>query len=389
MDIQAAQDALAEAGLDAWLLTDFRGQNAIAAGLAGLDAGRKATRRWFWLVPAAGEPTALVSAVEATLLSVPGRRVVYRGWRDLEAALGDALAGLRRVAMEVSPRAAVPVVSRVDWGTVELVRSLGVEVVSSADLVQLFEARWTPAQVALHERAALGVLAAKDGLFAWLRERLGEVTESQAQQLLLDRLAGAGLAARHPPCVAVDEHAADPHFETAPGDDDRAIEPGSLVLVDVWGKVAGEPQAVYADVTWMAWAGAEPPPRVAEAWDVVRRARDAAIACVQDAVAGGRPLRGYEVDRAARAVVEAAGHGPAFVHRTGHSLGTELHGNGVNMDDLETRDERLVLAGLGFTIEPGVYLPGDFGVRSEVNVVVEPGDARVTTTPQRELVLLA
>lgn len=389
LDAAAAQDALAEAGLDAWLLTDFRGQNAIAAGLAGLDAERQATRRWFWLVPAVGEPVALVSAVEASVLAVPGRRVVYRGWRDLEAALGDALAGLRRVAMEVSPRAAVPVVSRVDWGTVELVRSLGVEVVSSADLVQLFEARWTPAQVALHERAALGVLAAKDGLFARLRERLGEVTESQAQQLLLDRLAGAGLEARHPPCVAVDEHAADPHFETAPGADDRAIEPGSLVLVDVWGKVAGEPQAVYADVTWMAWAGAQPPPRVAEVWDVVRRARDAAIACVEDAVAGGRPLHGYEVDRAARAVVEAAGHGSAFVHRTGHSLGTELHGNGVNMDDLETRDERLVLPGLGFTIEPGVYLPGDFGVRSEVNVVVEHGAARVTTPAQRELVLLA
>ena len=388
LDVRSAQEALREAGLDAWLLADFRGQNAIAAGLAGLDPERKATRRWFWLVPAEGEPTAIVSAVEERVLPAPGRRVVYRGWRELEAALAEALAGRRRVAMEVSPRAAVPTVSRVDWGTVELVRSLGVEVVSSGDLLQLFEARWTAAQVALHERAAVGVLAAKDALFAWLGERLGAVTESQAQRHLLDRLAAAGLETRHPPCVAVDAHAADPHFEPAPGPDDRVVGPGSLVLVDVWGKVAGEPAAVYADVTWMAWAGDAPPARVTEVWEVVREARDAAVALLREAAAAGRPLHGHEVDRAARAVVERAGFGERFVHRTGHSLGTEVHGNGVNLDDLETRDERLLLPGLAVTVEPGIYLPGDFGVRTEVDVLVEPDGARVTTAAQRQLVLL-
>jgi Xaa-Pro aminopeptidase len=389
IEVSAVQEALREQELDGWLLYDFRGQNAIAAGLAGLDADRKATRRWFWLVPAEGEPTAIVSAVEEHLLTVPGSRVVYRGWRDLEAALARVLAGRRRIAMEVSPLAAVPVVGRVDWGTVELVRSLGVEVVSSADLVQLFEARWTPAQVALHERAAVGVLAAKDALFARLHERLGHVTESEAQRFLLDRLAGAGLETPYPPCVAVDAHAADPHFENAPGPDDRRVVPGSLVLVDVWGKVAGEPDAVFADVTWMAWAGPEPlPDRVLRIWEAVRDARDAAVAAVQEAAAAGRPLHGYEVDRAARAIVEERGYGPQFVHRTGHSLGVELHANGVNMDDLETRDERLVLPGLAFTIEPGVYLEGELGVRSEVNVLMEEGSARVTTTAQRDLVLL-
>lgn len=389
IDVPAVQEALREHGLDGWLLYDFRGQNQIAAGLAGLDADRKSTRRWFWLVPAEGEPTAIVSAVEEHLLTVPGSRVVYQGWRELEEALADALAGRRRVAMEVSPLAAVPVVGRVDWGTVELVRSLGVEVVSSADLVQLFEARWTAAQVALHERAAVGVLAAKDALFARLHERLGEVTEFEAQRLLLDLLAGAGLETRYPPSVAVDGHAADPHFENGPGPDDLPIAPGSLLLVDVWAKVAGEPDAVYADVTWMAWAGPEPPPdRVVEVWEAVRDARDAAVAAVEEAAAAGRPLHGYEVDRAARAVVEERGYGPRFVHRTGHSLGTEVHGNGVNMDDLETRDERLVLPGLAFTIEPGVYLPGEFGVRSEVNMVMEDGGARVTTAAQRDLVLV-
>jgi Xaa-Pro aminopeptidase len=388
LDVAAAQAAVRDEGLDAWLLYDFRGQNAIAAGLAGLDAGRKATRRWFWLLPAEGEPVALVSAVEEHVLEVPGRRVVYRGWRDLESSLAEMLAGRARVAMEVSPGAAVPVVARVDWGTVELVRSLGVEVVSSANLVQLFEARWTPSQVVLHERAAAGVLAAKDALFAWLGESLGRTTESEAQAFLLDRFAASGLETLYPPCVAIDDHAADPHFETATGRDDRTIGPGAAVLVDLWAKVAGERDAVYADVTWMAWAGADPSVRLAELWAVVRDARDAAISVVEDAVAAGRQLHGYEVDRAARGVITAAGYGDRFVHRTGHSLGAEVHGNGVNMDDLETRDDRLVLPGLAFTIEPGVYLPGELGVRSEVNVVVEPGRARVTTEAQRELVLL-
>jgi Xaa-Pro aminopeptidase len=388
LDVAAAQAALREADIDGWLIYDFRGQNEVAAGLAGLDPDRKATRRWFWFVPAEGEPTALVSAVEQHLLEVPGTRIVYRGWRDLEAALAEIVAGRRRVAMEVSPRAAVPVVGRVDWGTVELIRSFGVEVVSSADLVQLFEARWTPAQVALHERAAAGVLQAKDALFAWLGDALGTATESEAQAFLLERLSAFGLETRYPPCVAVDEHAADPHFETEPGPDDRTIGPGSLVLVDVWAKVAGVIDAVYGDVTWMAWAGPSPPDRVREIWAVVSAARDAAIDTVEEAVAAGRPLHGFEVDRSARGVIEAAGYGEHVLHRTGHSLGTEVHGNGVNMDDLETRDDRLVLAGLGFTIEPGIYLQGELGVRSEVNMVVEPGAARVTTDVQRELVLL-
>jgi Xaa-Pro aminopeptidase len=388
LDVAAAQAALREEGLDGWLLYDFRGQNQIAAGLAGLDAGRKATRRWFWLVPAEGEPTALVSSVEQHVLEVPGERVVYRSWRELEAALEDLLRGRRRVAMEVSPGAAVPVVARVDWGTVELVRSLGVEVASSANLVQLFDARWTPAQIELHERAADGVLRAKDELFRWLGDVLGRTTESEAQEYLLGRLTAHGLETRYSPCVAVDDHAADPHFETGAGPDDRTVGVGSLVLVDVWGKVAGRADAVYGDITWMAWAGPDPPALVVSVWEVVRAARDAAVAAVEESVSAGRPLHGFEVDRAATSVIEAAGYGGAVLHRTGHSLGTEVHGNGVNMDDLETRDERLLVPGLGFTIEPGVYLPGEFGVRSEINMVVEPGGARVTTEPQQELVVL-
>lgn len=390
MDVAAIQGALADADLDGWLLYDFRGQNALAATVVGLDEGRKATRRWFVHVPRSGRPTAIVSAVEPHVVPVPDGAdvVVYRSWRELEAALAAALSGAGRVAMEVSPLGAVPTLGRVDWGTVELVRSLGVEVASSGDLVQLFEARWTPRQRTLHERAAVDVVACAQTLFEHVRDRVGRITEHDAQAFLLDLLRMAGLSTRYPPCVAVDEHAADPHFETAPGPDDRVIGPDAVLLVDVWGKVDEEPDAVYADVTWMAYTGAAPPDRLLEVWEVVRDARDAAVLAVADAVAAGRAVHGYEADRAARAVVEAAGLGDRFVHRTGHSLGTEVHGNGVNLDDLETRDERRILPGLAFTVEPGVYLPGEWGVRSEVNVVVDERAAEVTTEAQLELVLL-
>jgi Xaa-Pro dipeptidase len=392
IEVAAVRAALAERDIDAWLLYDFRGQNAIARVLAGVPAERMTTRRWFWLVPQSGEPVAFVSALEPSALAVPGARVVYRGWRELEAALGDALSGLRRVAMEVSPLAAVPYVARVDWGTVELVRSFGVDVVSSADLVQLFEARLTPAQKAKHDSAVEGVLAAKDAAFELVRERLATgigITESELQAFVVLRLREGGLEADHPPIVAVDEHAASPHFETATGAGDRPIAPGTTLLLDLWGKLAGEADAVYADVTWMAHCGQNPPEPLLRAWEAVRDARDAAIAfAAARAPAGGR-VHGYEVDRAARAVLEQRGFGGHSLTRIGHSLGTEVHGNGVNIDDLETRDERLLVPGLLFTVEPGLYFDGDFGVRTEVNVFVTDDGIEVTTDAQRELVLLA
>ncbi|HEY7730997.1 MAG TPA: M24 family metallopeptidase [Gaiellaceae bacterium] len=388
MDVPAVRAALAELGLDAWLLFDFRGQNAIARELVGVGGGRKATRRWFVLIRRDAEPSVLESALEQGVVPpLPGSRAAYRGWRELEAWLRGALAGCARVAMEYSPAAAVPYVGRVDAGTVELVRSCGVEVVSSGDLVQLFEARWTPAQAALHETAAAGVLAAKDELFDHVRARLGSITETQALAFLGERLAARGLVSEHPSVVAVNDHAASPHFDTGPADD-RTIGAGDVLLVDTWAKVGDEPDAVYADVTWMAYGGDEPPARLTQVWDAVRDARDAAVAFALEATAAGRPVHGYEVDRAGRAVIEERGFGDRFVHRLGHSLGREVHGNGVNMDDLETRDERLLVPGLGFTVEPGVYLPGELGVRSEVNVVVGEGGARVTTEPQRQLILL-
>lgn len=392
IDVPAVQSALAEHGIDGWLLYDFRGQNAIARSLAGVPPERMTTRRWFWLVPRSGTPVAFVSALEAGALEVPGRRVVYRGWRDLEASLREALAGLRSVAMEVSPLAAVPYVGRVDWGTVELVRSLGVEVVSSGDLVQLFEAKLTRRQKELHDAAAALVLSAKDDAFTLVRQRLvarAALTESELLAFLSRRLRDAGLIADHPSIVAVNDHAARPHFETQAGADDRVVSAGDVLLLDVWGKIAGEPDSVYADVTWMAYCGSEPPERVRHAWEAVRDARDAAIAFVTDAVAQGRAAHGYEVDRAARGVLEQRGLAERTLTRIGHSLGTEVHGNGVNIDDLETRDERVLVPGLLFTVEPGVYFEGELGMRTEVDVYVGESDVEVTTEAQRDLVPLA
>jgi Xaa-Pro aminopeptidase len=392
MDIAAIQKALKEHDLDGWLLYDFRGSNPIARSVIGFDERQIATRRWFYLIPSSGEPLALVHVIEPQALrGAPGRALVYRSWRELESLLEQGMSGLRRVAMEYSPGAAIPYVSRVDAGTIEMVRAAGPEVVSSADLVQIFESRWTPDQKALHDTAARGCHAATHAAFALIKESLAagrRVTESEVQALIARRFEEQGLTTDHPCIVAVNEHASDPHFETAAGPDDRAIKQGDLVLIDFWAKVKDDPRAVYYDATWMGYCGREAPPKIREVWEVVRGGRDAAIAFVQDAVAAGRVLHGYEVDDVARGHIQQRGYGDYFVHRTGHSIGYLVHGNGVNIDNLETRDQRRIIPGVCFSIEPGVYLP-EFGVRSEVDMFVGEKQAVVTGEIQRELLLLA
>jgi Xaa-Pro dipeptidase len=391
MDLAAIQKALVEQGLDGWLLYDFRGSNPIARSVIGFDERQIATRRWFYLIPKRGEPVAIVHAIEPQALrGVPGRAVVYRSWRELESLLKEHLGGLAQVAMEYSPRAAIPYVGRVDAGTVELVRASGPEVRSSADLVQYFESRWTPEQKALHDQAARGCHAATHAAFALIKQRLAEgarVTESEVQALIARRFAEQGLTTDHPCIVAVNDHASDPHFETVAGPDDREIKQGDLVLIDFWAKVAA-PRAVYYDATWMAYCGRDVPAKMREVWEVVKGARDAAIAFVQESVAASRRLYGYEVDDVARGVVRERGYADYFLHRTGHSIGDLVHGNGVNIDNLETRDQRQIIPGVCFSIEPGVYLP-EFGVRSEVDMFVGEGKAEVTGEIQRELLLLA
>ena len=393
MDLAGIQKALTEQQIDGWLLYDFRGSNPIARSVIGFDESQIGTRRWFFLIPRQGEPVGILHVIEPhTLRGVPGVRVLYRSWKELEAVLKTQLAGMKRVAMEYSPGAAIPYVSRVDAGTIEMVRAAaGVEVVSSADLVQTFESRWTPEQKALHDRAARDTLLAKDEAFALIKERLRNalpVTEHEVQQFIQARFDARGLTTHHPCIVAVNDHASDPHFETGPGPGNREIKKGDLVLIDLWAKVANDPRAVYYDATWMAFCGLDVPARVTEVWEAVKGARDAAVEFVMKAVASRRTIHGYEVDDVSRGYIEKRGFGEYFLHRTGHSIGYEVHGNGVNIDNLETRDQRKIVAGVCFSIEPGIYLP-EFGVRSEIDMYVGEEAAEVTGDIQRELLRLA
>jgi len=392
MDVSGIQAALREQGIDGWLLYDFRGSNPIARAVIGFDERQIATRRWFFLIPARGEPVAILHVIEPhALQGAPGNSLLYRSWKELEALLHDKLHGMKRVAMEYSPGAAIPYVGRVDAGTVEMVRATGVEVVSSADLVQAFESRWTPEQKALHDRAARDTMLAKDEAFALVKERLAAgrpVKESEVQAFIQSRFDARGLFTDHPCIVAVNDHASDPHFETGPGPKDREIKKGDLLLIDLWSKVKDDPRAVYYDATWMAYCGRDVPAKMREVWETVKGARDAAVAFVQDAVRERKKIHGYEVDDVSRNYIEERGYGAYFLHRTGHSIGYLVHGNGVNIDNLETRDQRTIIPGVCFSIEPGIYLP-EFGVRSEIDMYVGEGAAEVTGGIQRELLLLA
>lgn len=380
------QRALLEDGLDAWLFCDFRGSDPIGRQILGLGEGL-ATRRWFYCIPAASAPRALVSAVEPEALAdLPGETRVYRTWQELHAGLRELLAGADRVAMQYSPNNDVPYISRVDGGTLELVRSSGVDVVSSGDLVQRFEAVWTPEQYASHRRAADAVRAVVDAAFAAIRRRAGgrpTCTEGEIQRFILDQFAARGLVTHHPPIVAVGAHSANPHYQP-PSDGGASIGTGDFVLIDLWAK---EPTGVYADITWTGYAGTVVPERYARVFDIVRRARDAGVDAARAAVRAGVGLRGCDVDAAVRDVVARAGFAERFVHRTGHSIGTEVHGNGANIDGFETPDSRRLLRGTCFSVEPGIYLPGEFGVRSELNVYIDDSDIVVTGEPVQAAVV--
>ena len=388
-DRPAIQQALGDDGFDGWLLYDFHGSNPIARRIAGLSGAAKlTTRRWYYLVPASGEPRALVHRIEReTLAHLPGERRIYSGRAELEAGLADLLRGLRRVAMEYSPACAIPYLARVDAGTVERVRSLGVEVASSGDLVQRFEAAWDSAALAAHRAASRRLHDIKDRAFELIRGRAAAPpSEYEVQQRMVEWFREAGLVTDCPPVVAAQESSGNPHYLPTAADH-RPIRPGQIVLLDLWGKL-DRPGAVYADITWVGFTGSAVPDEAAAVFGAARAARDAAIALVADRVRAGRPVRGWEVDRAARDVIGAAGYGDRFVHRTGHSLGEEVHGNGVHMDDYETHDDRRLAAGAGFTIEPGIYLD-DFGVRTEINMHVGSGEAAVTGPLQTGIVPLA
>lgn len=387
MQLSALQAALAETDLDGWLLYDFRGLNPIARRLAGFADDAHMTRRWFGWVPRAGAPRWLHHAIEAHLFAeLPGERRAFVSWRDLEAGLAWLLGGARRAAMEYSPRNAIPYVARVDAGTIEIVRGLGVEVASSADLVSAVEARWDAAGLASHRAAARHLTEAVSALHAGLASRLaaGErPAEHEVQAELSADLRRRGLVLDGEPIVAVGPHSANPHHAPSAATPAR-LEPGRVLLLDLWGRLAGE-RTVSADITWMAFLGERVPEDVASVWDAVAGARDAAVAFLQARSTAGQPVRGYEVDDVARAHLAERGLAEHFLHRLGHSIGMAVHGNGANLDHLETRDERRLLVETGFSVEPGVYLPGRFGVRSEIDVYLGPDGPEVTTPPQRSL----
>ena len=376
-DLTAVQTALREFGFDGWLLGDFRGSNVLARRILDLAERQITSRRFFYFVPAAGEPRKLVHRIETGALDhLPGTRTVYLRWQELEAGLKALVAGARRVAMEYSPRNANPYVSRVDGGVLELVRSFGVEVASSGDLVQLFEAAWDDDQWRMHQDAAVHTDSAYPRAWRYIADRVrrGQTpTEREVQGEILRHFSEHGLTADHAPIVAVGPHSGDPHYETG----DAPLRAGDFVLIDLWAKL-DRPRAVYSDLTRVGYIGTEVPARYEEIFAIVARARDAAIARVRAAFAAGEALQGWQVDQAARDVIDRAGYGEAFVHRTGHSIGQETHGNGANMDNLETHEERRVLRRTCFSIEPGIYLP-EFGVRSEVDVFVDAqGQVHVT-----------
>ena len=388
LDVAGIQSTLKSLDLEAWLLYDFHGINPIARRVIGLGDDRLATRRWFGLIPATGEPAWLHHAIESHLFAdLPGRRVPFVAYRELVDRLRDLLRGTKRVAMEYVPGGAIPYVSRVDAGTIEMVRSAGAQVVTSADLVQLFEARWSPEALQSHLRAARGLKEVLQATFDHVARAVRAketITERSVQEFM-----GGEFRRRHlvfePPIVAVNAHSGNPHYEP-PAKGSAPVKKGDLLLLDLWCRE--EPEgSIWADITWMAYLGKEVPERHRAIWDIVAGARDAAVAFLKEGASLGKRIRGADVDEVARNYIRERGHGDRFIHRTGHSIGLEVHGNGCNIDSLETIDERQLIPRTGFSIEPGIYLD-DFGVRSEIDVYMDERGVEVTTAVQDHIIPL-
>lgn len=388
-DLAAIQAALRQFNFDGWLLMDFRGSNVLARRVLDLESRHPQSRRLYYYIPAQGTPRKLVHRIEPGALDhLPGDKTIYLKWQELEAGLADLVRGAGRVALEYSPRNGNPYISRVDAGTVEVLQAAGVEVASSGDLIQLFEAAWSDQQWEMHLEATCHTTSAFDLAWKFIADELRAghtIRETTVQALIMDHFVRHGLTTYAPPIVGVNAHSGDPHYAPEVGHDAELRE-GDFVLIDLWAKM-NRPGAVYSDLTRVGFLGTEVPEKYEKIFQIVAAARDAAIHRVREAFAAGKPIRGWEVDRACRNVIEAAGYGEYFCHRTGHSIGQETHGNGANMDDLETHDERLLLPRTCFSIEPGIYLP-EFGVRSEVDVYISPtGEVHVTGSPLQTSVL--
>lgn len=391
MDLHRIQEALRERKLGGWLLCDFRNRDHLAYRILGLDPTKMTTRRWFYFIPARGTPRKLVHTVEKGRLdALPGTKTVFLSWPELHAGLRKLIGPKKTVAMQYSPKNNIPYISIVDAGVVELVRSFGHRVVSSADLVQLFEALISDEGYRLHKEAGVLVDRVRAEAFQRIREEVrtgGGMTEYDLQQFIVRRFGENGLTTAEAPIVGTNEHPADPHFEPTPANA-RPFRKGDTVLIDLWAKRT-VPGAIYYDITWVGFIGEDPPPEYRRIFETVKNGRNAAVSFVQKQFAAGTVCRGWEVDDACRAVVKKGGYGKFFLHRTGHSIGEEVHGNGVNIDNLETKDDRMLIPGCCFSVEPGIYLEGKMAVRTEINMFVRhDGVPEVTGEVQNELVLV-
>jgi Xaa-Pro dipeptidase len=388
VDIAEMQRDLRIAKVDGWLFYDFRGRDPIAQRILKLPAGMR-TRRWFYFVPAKGKAKKLVHQIEAgALAAVPGDTLYYAGQKELRDNLKKALAKAKTVAMQYSPKNAIPYVAMVDAGTVELVKSLGAKVVTSADLVQKYEACWSKEQLESHMAAGRAIDRIVREAFEYAAKCVKDkapVTEYNVQQFILRKFEEAGITTEEGPDVAVNQNASNPHYGPT-REKSAAIREGDLLLLDVWGKEK-KPDSVYYDITWMGYLGAKVPEKYTKVFGVLLKARDRAVELIRSSLKTGKPLQGWQVDQAARSVVEKAGYGKYFFHRTGHNIGTSVHGNGANMDGLETHDERHLIARTCNSVEPGIYLP-EFGMRTEVDVYVDEKEARVTGASQTEILPL-
>ncbi|MFP6632145.1 MAG: M24 family metallopeptidase [Planctomycetota bacterium] len=384
-ELEKMQAELKEAGLDGWLFYDFRGLDPIAHSILRFSPGKMGTRRWFFFVPAEGEPSKLVHAIEAAALDhLPGSKIVYGTRQSLDAALQEILSGSSKVAMNYATDN--PYVSRVDAGTVEKVRSKGVEVVTSGELIQIFESVLSPEQLESHRRAGAHIRGVVDEVFALVGDTLRAgrtITERDICDYANKSIREGGFENDHDPIVGVNEHAADPHFEV-PAENSAEVRPGDLLLFDVWAKET-KPGSIYADITWCAFIGSEPPAEMLKVFNVVRDSRKAACERAHEAFSSGEEIRGCDLDRVTRGVITEAGYGEYFVHRTGHSLHECIHGNGAHLDDFETYDDRKLIPGTLFTVEPGIYMPEKrIGIRSEVDVYHTGQGAEVTGPPHQE-----
>jgi len=388
MNLEAIQSALRDRNIDAWLFYDHHHRDPIAYRVLGLSEQLMVTRRWFYLVPAQGEPQKLVHKIESGHLDLlPGAKQTYSAWQELFSGLKQVLAGCQNIAMQYSPNNGVFTISLVDGGTLELLRGLGKNIVSSGDLVALFEATWTEGQIATHYAARDSIDAITAAAFQEIGRRVRNrgTNEIEVQKWILEAFGRENLVADDPPIVAVNAHSGDPHY--APGrSKPTPIREGDFVLLDIWGK-KNVPDAVYYDITWTGFVGKAASGRMQEVFQVVREARDAGVKFVQEAISSGKEICGWQVDDPVRETITRAGYGKYFVHRTGHSIATQVHANGPNMDNLEVHDERRILPNSCFSIEPGIYLP-EFGVRSEVNMLVRSRHAEVTGRMQSEIVII-